>query len=1607
MTKAKKSLASLIKEAGDLLPASAQAGTQKMLEIMAGSIVPGDLEFFDANILSQMALSHWEMTQQRRKGKPALRSYCPHVEEGKCRKTVIDIVSDDMAFLIDSVVAEVNKHNLLIAIVIHPYTYVSFDKSGKIKDICDSGSQGYHRQSHIHIQIDSQFPQEVCEALETGLYQVLEDVFHTNVDWENMLNRMSDTVDELNSARTDCSAAEIHEHCAFLDYLGDSNFTFLGYREYKFTKHKGGLKGNIVAGSGLGVLREDIEPAYICDEQEGLPRNLQEAGAMLPPVSVSKTVRVSSVHRCVPMDCISIKTYDDKGQVVGEKIFIGLFTSVTYSRSLADIPYLREKVKEVMKLSGYIPGSHNARALRHILEKYPRDELFQLETTDILETGKAILRLQERQRIALFLRKGLFGRYISCLVFVPRDRFGTPLRIAIQEILEEETGGHCNNFYTNMDDTVFTQVMFVLSVVDNDFPEIDAQSIEKRLREVGQTWQERLTQALMEAGYDEGVIVDYHQRYGEAFPASYVLAYRARQCVYDIERVEQAYRKERIVLDLYRPKDVSSERVRLKIFHLDQPVMLSDVMPILENMGIRAISEVPYEVSPAAEERSLWIHDFLLETPEFDKAVVIDDVKRNFGRAFEKIWYREVEDDALNRLVLAAGATWQEITILRAYVRYIKQLGFPFSLSYIAQALGAHPKAAGILIDLFKAYHDPANSHQSDILVAQSKDAMEQELSAVHSSDFDKILRTIMDVIEATMRTNYFQCGTDGALKDYLSFKFDSAQVPFMPKPVPYREVFVYSPRMEGVHLRGDKIARGGLRWSDRHEDFRTEVLGLMKAQMVKNAVIVPMGSKGGFVVKTPSDSREAYMEEGVACYKTFISGLLDITDNQKGGKIIPPKDVVRRDGDDPYLVVAADKGTATFSDIANGLAQEYGFWLGDAFASGGSAGYDHKKMGITARGAWESVKHHFRLLGHDTQTQSFDVVGIGDMGGDVFGNGMLLSEHIQLVGAFNHMHIFCDPDPDIALSYKERQRLFDGGKGWGDYDTEVLSSGGRIFKRSEKLLSLTPQIKERFDLEKDKVTPEELISALLRARTDLLWFGGIGTYIKASRESNAQADDKANDAVRVDASQVRARVIGEGANLALTLLSRVELAKRGVSLNTDFIDNSAGVDSSDHEVNIKILLRDVMAQKSHDMDIKARNALLEQMTDEVAAHVLQHNYQQAQAVSMIESRAHADLPSHEAFIQYLEREQGVSRKLEGLPDSEEIEKRSREGRGLTRPELCSLLAYAKIDLTKALLASDIPDNAKMNYWVLDYFPNVLAERYEKEILRHRLKREIIATMIANSMIDRMGITFLPSMMDSASAGIKDVMEAYLITRDVFGLRHLWRALDDVNGHISAQMKLQILKDISSLAERGISWFLTRLGRDMDIDADVEEFRVGVKSLIENIDSLVTKDLKLLIEKRKKDMIDKGLCEDVARYVAVIPALSCACDIIRMAKEHDVAFDKTARVYYEVGERFHVYWMRQKVRVLPRENRWLSEAADGLLEQLYASQAGITRRVLRDLDDKSVALDGDALVEQWIEGHRGRFEQVDLLYRDIEHAGSLDLTMLTVAEQRLRGLYGG
>lgn len=1591
---------SLIDQALKVLPAKTLEETKDFLREFFLKTPHDDMALLGAEAMVRIAQDHLKLAQGRKAGEVRIAIRTLSAKEdptAPAGRTVIDIVNDDMAFLVDSVASEVTRYGRLVHLLLHPILYHS--KTG----FTVKPSEHAKGQSHIHIRLQGVVPDNQMAQLDHDLRRVLSHVQCATRDWIAIRQKLRDCQKSVLTAPSHFPREDVEEYLQFLDYLWD-NFTLLGYREFKFMERKGEVRCETVAGTGLGLLHDDVQPPYIDNESDRFSSEIQRLRREMPPLVVSKISKLSTVHRRVPLDSVTVKHYDKDGNAAGECLFIGLFTSVTYSRSITDVPYIRRKAESVMKESGFKAGTHDYKGLKHILEKYPRDELFQLETGALLKTGLSILRLQERQRIALYTRADSIGRYVSCLVYVPRDRYDTRLRQAMQEILEEELKGTCSNFYTTLDDSALARAMFIIHIDSPKMLRVDTAKIEARLQEVGRLWSERLGEALLHKLKDSEEAKRLTLRYGEAFPLGYQELYKPSQAVHDIAKVETVLQTERLGIDLYRTDDCSADKVRLKIFHPQTPMSLSAIMPMLWNMGLQALTETPFEVCAEEVERTVWVHDFLLEVEPSCRNFDLGKVKGVFEEALENIWTGVIENDALNRLVLGGGLPGREAVIIRAYVRYLRQVGTPFSTRYIERCLTNNPAICRDMIALFMALNDPKGGKQKSADALQA--GINKALESVSSLDEDRILRSILTLVNATLRTNFFQTNADGAAKPCLSFKLDSKAIPDLPEPKPYREIFVYSPRVEAVHLRSDVIARGGIRWSDRHEDFRTEILSLMKAQQVKNSVIVPMGAKGGFVVKQPpaDGNRAAMQAEGIECYKVFVRGLLDITDNRKGTKVVPPKDVVRRDSDDPYLVVAADKGTATFSDIANGLSTEYGFWLGDAFASGGSAGYDHKKIGITARGAWESIMRHFRELGHDTQTKPFDVVGVGDMGGDVFGNGLLRSEQARLIGAFNHVHIFCDPNPDPAATFKERVRLFNAVKGWDEYNVKLLSKGGRIYNRKDKALELTPEIRARFDINKDKVTPTELIQAILRSRTDLLFFGGIGTYIKSTKETHADAGDRTNESLRINANEIRAKVIGEGANLAMTQRSRIEAAQNGVKLNADFIDNSGGVDCSDHEVNIKILLAEIMSGKDNTLTAQSRNKLLEQMTEEVAALVLRDNYQQAQALSLMELQAVDHLSLQARFIQDLERDHGLNRALECLPDEEEIQIRLRQGKGLTRPELGILQAHAKILFTRELLASDVPDHPDTQDWLVGYFPLPLQKKFKAEIGRHRLRREIIATTLATAIINRMGAVFVKSCMDRTGASAADVARAWIVVREVFGLEALWAEIESLDGKANAQIQLKAMREISKMAERETLWFLTRLGRAPDIGQDIAGFKSGVEAFGKALDGILTPDQVQSVKEREQLAKADGLPAALAHRLATLPALGAACDIIRISLERKAPVALAASTYFALGEHFHIDWLRRQAEFMTAGDRWTAEAVANLIENLYACQAGLTVRVLTDM--KTHKGKGD-MMTAWLDGHGREAAQLDPFFAAIRRAGTLDMPMLVIAEQRLRGLYGG
>jgi glutamate dehydrogenase len=1564
----------------------------RFLRLFYSHVPPADILERAPEDLYGAALSLWRLAETRQPGRAKLRVINPRVEEQGWHspRTVVEIVNDDMPFLVDSVTAALVGEGFTVHLVIHPILRVERDAEGRFTALLDNGSRRNGngagaglRESVMHVEVSEERDPGRLDALAALLQRVLDEVRSAVQDWRAMRERLRVIAAELTAQPPPLAEAERREGLDFLAWLDDDNFTFLGFREYRFDGgQESGL--DIVPASGLGILRDEGYTVF-----DGLRRF-----ATLPPdvrqflreprlLMITKSNRRSRVHRAVYMDVICIKSFDASGKAIGERLFVGLFTSLAYSRSPRAIPLLRRKVETALERSGFEPQSHDGKALLHILDTYPRDELFQIGEDELFETALGILNLQERQRIALFLRRDPFERFVSCLIYVPRERYDTALRQRFVQILEEAFAGKVDSFNAQLDESVLARIHFIVRTTPGRLAQIDVALLERRLAEAGRSWADRLAEALAETK-GEGQSRALLKRYGEAFPTDYRERFTAAAAVYDIERLEELAGGAPIAVTLYRPLEAEAGELRFKIYRQGAPVPLSDVLPVLEHLGLRVIAEMPYAVAPAGPPAAS-LQDFTLTVPSAEVDVARD--RARFEEAFLKIWAGAMESDGLNRLVLGAGLDWRQVVVLR-------QAGSAYSQAYMEDALAGHPEIARQLASLFERRFDPERERGRDAEMAKLRQGIERALEDVQSLDEDRMLRSMLLLVAKSLRTNYFQRDAAGEAKPYLSVKLASREIELLPLPRPLYEIHVLSPRVEGVHLRGGKVARGGIRWSDRKEDFRTEILGLMKAQMVKNAVIVPTGSKGGFVVKRPPAARDALQAEGVECYKILLRGLLDLTDNIVGAKIVPPRDVVRHDGDDPYLVVAADKGTATFSDIANAVSGDYGFWLGDAFASGGSAGYDHKAMGITARGAWETVKRHFRERGTDIQTTDFTVVGIGDMSGDVFGNGMLRSQHIKLIAAFDHRHVFLDPDPDPAASFAERKRLFDLPRSsWADYDKKLISPGGGVFERTRKSVTLSPEIRARLGLAAERMTPAELIQVLLKAPVDLLWFGGIGTYVKARDERNVEVGDRANDGLRVDAEEIAAVVVGEGANLAVTQRGRVAYALKGGRINTDAIDNSAGVDTSDHEVNIKILLDAVVM--AGDLTQKQRNALLQEMTDAVAELVLADNYLQGLALSLAEAQGVSRLEEQQRLMRNLERAGELSRAVEFLPDDDALAARAATGRGLTRPELAVLMAYVKNTLADALAQSDLPEDPRLEQDLAVYFPPVLVERFRPAVAGHRLRREIIATVAANDLVNRGGITFLTEMVERTGRNEGDVARAYAIAREILSLDALWRAVNALDDRVPAKAQLDMLLTGRRLLGRITAWFLRGHAR-LDIAAEIAAFRPGVQELAERIGEILPDTERAQLARNRDALVADGVPPDVAMAAARLDFLTSSVDIVRLGTGSRLGVVEIARYFYAVGARFGLDALRAFARRLKAETTWQKLAIDALIEDFYTQQAELAAQAI-----------AAGALDPWLEARGSTLARLDALLREIDAAPAPDLAMLTVAARTLRSARAG
>jgi glutamate dehydrogenase len=1581
------------------LDATQAALAEAFTRLYYGGADPLELGERDPADLAGAAAAHLDLGRRFACDAPKLRVYNPRLDaQGwQSTHTVVQIVGHDMPFLVDSTTMEINRQGLALHLVVHPVMRVVRDAKGRLQSVAAPAATPDGRlESFIHLEVDRQTDPGRLHEIEQGLERVLRDVRATVEDWKPMQDRLRGLIAEIDSARPPLPAEEVDEARAFLAWLLDNHITLLGYRDYDLVREDGEDVLRVVKGSGLGILRES-EGTTVSTSFATLPPETR-AHARRPELLVlSKANARATVHRPGYLDYVGVKRIDAEGNVTGERRLLGLYTHTVYTANPRDIPVLRRKFAQVQARAGFLPTSHDGKALASILEDYPRDELLQIEPGELYAHAIAILQLGERQRTRVLVRRDAYGRFVTVLLYVPRDKYNTELRQRFQRILAEAFDGTAGEFSVSLSESPLARVFMTVRTKPGAVPAVDARELERRIVAATRRWEDELLALLIErAGEERGN--QLFARYGGAFPAGYREDNTVRSALLDLEMMDAPGAPSALGMNLHRPLAAEPGALRFRLFRSGAPVALSDVLPILENLGVRVIDDRPYHIQPA-DGRTVWIVDFGLALPG-ETEVALDRVRPLFHEAFEAMWSGRVEPDNLNQLVLAAELSAREISILRAYTRYLRQAGIPFSLAYMQQTLVAHAGLARRLVALFEARFDPVRA--SSEAERELRREIESGLELVPSLDDDRILRRVLETMCATTRTNAFQRARDGSLKSYISLKFDPHKVPELPEPRPMFEIFVYAPRVEGVHLRGGPVARGGLRWSDRREDFRTEVLGLMKAQMVKNAVIVPVGSKGGFVVKQPppGGEREALLKEGIECYQTFLRGLLDLTDNLVDGKPVPPAEVVRHDADDAYLVVAADKGTASFSDIANGVAAEYGFWLGDAFASGGSAGYDHKKMGITARGAWESVKRHFRELGIDTQSQPFSVAGIGDMSGDVFGNGMLLSRHIRLVAAFDHRHVFIDPEPDAEAAFRERERLFALARSsWADYDPKLISRGGGVWPRSAKSIALSPEARRALGIEATSLASNELVSAILKAPVDLLYNGGIGTYVKSSRESHAQVGDRANDALRVDGCELRCKVVAEGGNLGLTQLGRVEYALAGGRVNTDAIDNSAGVDCSDHEVNIKILLD--AAVREGELTLKQRNRLLAEMTEEVASLVLRDNTFQTQSLSVAGLVAPQLLDQQARFIHALEASGRLNRRIEFLPSEAEITERKSRRVGLTAPERAVLLAYSKMALYEELLGSDIAEEPTVAGALERYFPHPLRGRFARHIQSHPLRREIVATYVTNSMVNRVGSTFVHRMGEETGAGSPEVVRAYMVAREAYGMVAYWQATEALELKLPDRKQGAMLLESGRLIVRATLWLLRNRRHLADVAAAIAHFRPGIQALAALLPEALSEPEREAYEKTRAGFAEAGAPAALAAQVAGFEALAAAPDLVEVGEAFGRRIEEVAAVYFGLGGRLEFPWLRSRVAGLAADSHWQALAKAALRDDLASMQRHLTADALR-----SAAGKGDAAqaIGDWESGNHALLERFRQVLADLRSQGTLDLAMASVAMRELRNI---
>ncbi len=1589
----------LLNQVSNLLPKEFSQIVEDYFDLVA----PIDLVGRNPQDLASMITSHFEMGQTRAPGDSLVQTVAPAIDTHgwTSSHTIVQLVTDDKPFLVDSVAAELNTQKRGVHLIMHPRFLVHRDKKGRLVEVLSSDHVDQASlpsdaivESWICVEIDRETDSAELNQITNRLYEVLEDVRIAVTDWHDMRNAAQSVISAVEAAPY-FSAEDKKNAADFIRWIDDDHFTYLGY---SYNKVSNGTV-TLVPGTNLGISRNEKETSASANY-------LMQGTADSPIILITKTSNKATVHRPIYMDYIGVREVDQSGQLIGEHRFIGLFTATAYADTATSIPLLAKKVNDVVAAMGFGLKTHSGKDLMQFIATYPRDELFQISSVELEEVARGVLQIQERRQVRLFARTELFGRFVSALVYFPRDRYTTEVRLRMEEILIDAFGAESIDHAARVSESVLARLHFVIRMPrGKSVPAIDLDALEQKLAEATRFWEDDFAEALVEqVGEEEAVRLI--RTWSESFPESFKEDVPAPNAVGHLKALEEveSLGRGQIKVALYEPALDEDGTRRFTIYRVGDPITLSAVLPMLHDLGIEVIDERAYDLRRDGQDIA-WVYDFGIG---FDEALTpeLNSLAERFCETFMATWHGEVDSDGFNALVTHGGLAVRHVAVIRAYAAYLRQVGIPFSQGYIQQVLISNVGIVKLLLELFKVRFDPRLEIDRATAEAELVKQINKALDAVSSLDHDRIMRTSIALVRSTLRTNVYQKDAAGNYVSVMAFKLDPTKIPDLPLPIPKFEVWVYSPRVEGIHFRFASVARGGLRWSDRQEDFRTEILGLVKAQMVKNTVIVPSGAKGGFVVKrgpSPAD-REAWLAEGVSCYQAFIGALLDVTDNLVDGNVVPPIDVVRHDTDDPYLVVAADKGTATFSDIANKISLDRGFWMGDAFASGGSVGYDHKGMGITARGAWESVKRHFLELGVDTQTQDFTVVGVGDMSGDVFGNGMLLSQHIRLVAAFDHRHIFLDPHPDATNSWVERKRLFELPRSsWEDYNANVISFGGGVFPRSAKSIDLSHEVKEVLGIDQSisAMSPNELLGAILKAPVDLLWNGGIGTYIKSSTETHAQVGDKANDGLRVNGADLRCKVVGEGGNLGCTQLGRIEAARHGVKINTDAIDNSAGVDTSDHEVNIKILLN--LAMETKNLGLEQRNTLLSSMTDEVALLVLRDNYEQNVILEQSRFKSAEMLRVHQRLMHTLESTGLLNRAVEYLPSDSQIDTLHSQKLGLSSPELSVLMAYVKIDLTSTFTEDPVVDEDWCVNSLNNYFPSALRERYSDLMLKHPLRREIIATVLTNDMVNRGGISFALRANEESGATPADVLRAYVVSKEIFGFVKLWQEIESLDGKVSTDCQVALYLESRRLLDRATRWFLQSRGGKLDVAAEISKFAAEVTRLSTRLPELLRGVEKARYEREVQKYIAMGAPQDLARQIAGLLDAFSLLDVVEIAARHKADSNRVVELYFALSERYDVDRLLHHITNLPRDDRWTAYARSALRSDLYVALAGLTSRVTQATQQSDSV---DNRIETWESKFAEGVGRTRLTLNEIAASDNTDLATLSVALRSIRTLVG-